>query len=197
MCSGGEKKKSGLQEGRESTWDTRLCFKDGSWLQKPSPVFTPFTSTRLLHTRLLHTRLLHTRLLRAFPILLLQLPTHSPKGHQSSLDSAPNSASPRQWLTCLPEPAGFSPNSHFPLFYSGGQQTSGKHQVVSTLALGLPRWLSGEEFACHCRFHPWSGKIPPTAEQLTRCDTTTEPKCPRAQPCNKRSHCNERLTHHN
>ena len=30
-------------------------------------------------------------------------------------------------------------------------------------SLGLPRWLSGKEFACHCRrrgFNPWVGKIP-------------------------------------
>ena len=29
--------------------------------------------------------------------------------------------------------------------------------------MGLPWWLSGKEFACHCRgleFSPWVGKIP-------------------------------------
>ena len=40
---------------------------------------------------------------------------------------------------------------------------------------GLPRLLSGKEFACHCRrqgVHPWSGKIPHAAEQLGPCATT-------------------------
>ena len=43
---------------------------------------------------------------------------------------------------------------------------------------GLPWWLSGEESACQGgrhRFHPWSGKIPRAAEQLSPCATTTEP----------------------
>ena len=43
---------------------------------------------------------------------------------------------------------------------------------------GLPWWLSGKESACLCRIHgldPWSGKIPPAAEQLSPRVTNTEP----------------------
>ena len=41
-----------------------------------------------------------------------------------------------------------------------------KHQsnfIGWTITLGLPRWLSGEEFSCQCRrfrFNPWVMKIP-------------------------------------
>ena len=37
--------------------------------------------------------------------------------------------------------------------------------------MGLPRWLSDKEFACHCRkhgFHPWVGKVPPEEGMATQ-----------------------------
>ena len=43
---------------------------------------------------------------------------------------------------------------------------------------GLPWWLRDKASACQCRrheFHPWSGKIPCAAEQLSPCTTTIEP----------------------
>ena len=36
-------------------------------------------------------------------------------------------------------------------------------EACGLLIVGLPRWLSGKESACHCRrcgFNPWVGKIP-------------------------------------
>ena len=42
---------------------------------------------------------------------------------------------------------------------------------------GLPWWSSGEDSACWCRghrSHPWSGKIPHAAGQLSPCAQTTE-----------------------
>ena len=166
-----KKKKTGVgcRKGAGGTWDTRLCFKDGSWLQE---------AISCLHSLHLHQAPSHLAPC-SFPNTASSAttctPAHSPRGHQSSWDSAPNSASPRQWLTCLAEPTRCSPNSHFPLFCSGGQQTSGQRQVVNTLALGLPRWLSGEEFTCQRRFHPWSGKIPPPAERLTHAPQLRSP----------------------
>ena len=43
---------------------------------------------------------------------------------------------------------------------------------------GLPWCLSGKESTCQCRkygLHPWSGRIPHPAEQLSPCPTTVEP----------------------
>ena len=43
---------------------------------------------------------------------------------------------------------------------------------------GLLWWLSGKEFAYHCRrhkFNRWSRKIPHAVEQLSPCATTIEP----------------------
>ena len=78
---------------------------------------------------------------------------------------------------------------------------------------GLPRWLRGQAFACHCRRHglyPWSRKIPHAGEHLSpRYDywaraldpwnITTEPPrgdcwnlcTPEPLLGNKRSHDNE------
>ena len=55
------------------------------------------------------------------------------------------------------------------------------------------------------KFSAWSRKILHAVEQLSPCATTAEPECcnyrnPSAlEPalCNKRSHCNEKATHHN
>ena len=47
------------------------------------------------------------------------------------------------------------------------------------------------------RFHFTSRKIPPAAEHLSLCATTTEPVCPRAMFCNKRDYCNEKPRHRN
>ena len=73
----------------------------------------------------------------------------------------------------------------------------------------VAQWL---RIAYQCRghrFEPSSGKIPHATEQLSPCATTTEPALysPRAttiEParletllCNKRSHHNEKPTHHN
>ena len=81
-------------------------------------------------------------------------------------------------------------------------------------------WLSGSESACQCRrheFNHWSRKISHAAEQLSLCTTTTEPVLlspgtTTTEPmCHnywslctlesmihkKRSHCNEKLAHHN
>ena len=64
--------------------------------------------------------------------------------------------------------------------------------------LGLPWWRSGWESACQCwghGFEPWSGKIPPAAEQLGPWATTTEPA--RLEPVlrNKRGRDSERPAH--
>ena len=50
--------------------------------------------------------------------------------------------------------------------------------VVSKRAEELPWWLSGKEYAWHCKregFHPWCGKISYATEQLSLCTTTLEP----------------------
>ena len=46
---------------------------------------------------------------------------------------------------------------------------------------GLPRWLSGKEFACQDRrqgISPWFRKIPHAMEQLNLCAATTEAHAP-------------------
>ena len=43
---------------------------------------------------------------------------------------------------------------------------------------GLPWWFRGKESVCQyrrCGFHPWSGRTPLAAEQLSPSDTTTDP----------------------
>ena len=42
---------------------------------------------------------------------------------------------------------------------------------------GFPCWSSGKESTLQCkgpRFHPWSWKIPHTAEQISPCAATAE-----------------------
>ena len=74
---------------------------------------------------------------------------------------------------------------------------------------GLPRWLSGKEFACQCRrhkFYLWLGKIPHATEQLSLCTTSIHncwahvpwllvPACLEPMLCHKRSHCNVKPVH--
>ena len=45
-------------------------------------------------------------------------------------------------------------------------------------------------------FSPWSRKIPCVSEQLSLSATAPEPTCPELMLCNKRSHHNEKPTHH-
>ena len=43
---------------------------------------------------------------------------------------------------------------------------------------GLPWWLNSKESTCQCRRHgfdPWFRKIPPAAEELSPCASTTDP----------------------
>jgi len=85
--------------------------------------------------------------------------------------------------------------------------------AVKNTETGLPWWLGGKESTCQCRRHgfdPWSGNILHVAEQLSPYATTTEPvfdsqgtvttealaSHPRAVLCKKRSHCDEKPTHH-
>ena len=73
--------------------------------------------------------------------------------------------------------------------------------------MGLPRWHSGKTICLSIKrtwVKSWSGKIPHHAEQLSPRGTTTEPTLqgPRATTTelvlrNKRSHHNEKPTHHN
>ena len=52
------------------------------------------------------------------------------------------------------------------------------NSAAKNMCTGLPWWRGGWESTCQCRghgFEPWSGKIPPAAERLSLCTTTTEP----------------------
>ena len=58
-----------------------------------------------------------------------------------------------------------------------GQQTHGKMFNITNY-WDFPDGSAGEESACQCRGHnfdPRSGKTPRAAEQLSLCNTTTEP----------------------
>ena len=51
-------------------------------------------------------------------------------------------------------------------------------RFLKKLRMGLPRWLSGQDFACQRRrhrFNPWSRRIPQAARQLSPWATTTDP----------------------
>lgn len=68
-------------------------------------------------------------------------------------------------------------------------------EEVQNVKRGLPCQFSGYESTCQCRgprFSPWSRKIPHVAGQLSPC-TTTEAHA----LCNRRTHGNEKPTHHN
>ena len=54
-------------------------------------------------------------------------------------------------------------------------------EVGKELLSGLPWWLHSKESACQWRshmFHPWYGKIPHAARQLSLCTITTEAHMP-------------------
>ena len=53
-----------------------------------------------------------------------------------------------------------------------------KKKIIIKSWRGLSWWLRVEEPTCQCRrhgFHPWSGKTPHAAEQLSPCTTIIEP----------------------
>ena len=79
--------------------------------------------------------------------------------------------------------------------------------LVKCQDTGLPRWFNGNKLACQwkrCRFTPWVGNIPHASgpQLLSLCSRAREPQL--LSPCtpepslrNKRSHRNEKPTHHN
>ena len=55
--------------------------------------------------------------------------------------------------------------------------TSRLMSVKKYLIIGLPWWLSSEEYICQCRRHrfdPWCRKIPHASEELSPCGPTIE-----------------------
>ena len=92
--------------------------------------------------------------------------------------STPTMLQTHQIAGCTP---GFSNSIPRPVFIASGPSTHKCHLLFGGFpggSVAKKKKRKKERIACQCRRHrfdPWSGKIPHTMEQLSRCTTTIEP----------------------